>query len=211
MIFEEWRLNKINHMLNSFQYPSRQEHMELTEAENGTLNVVKNMYCSTTTDTIPEELPEYVSNGPLSILKLPHTARRLYINHYFAMFGISCRSFSLCLMSCILRSSHSAYNNIQRLWHLWPIFCKSKFEHVWHYIHDFSYFKDDRGHYVHNVTSFIAFYRRYIYPLINYGDSTCISRDLKWHGISQCHHFSKLMKSLRMHNSIFRCNARGTF
>jgi hypothetical protein len=64
-------------MLNSFQYPSRQEHMELTEAENGTVNMVKNMYCSTTTDTIPEELPEYVSNGPLSSLQLPHTARRL--------------------------------------------------------------------------------------------------------------------------------------
>jgi hypothetical protein len=30
------------------------------------------------------------------------------------MFGISCRSISLCLMSCILRSPHSAYNNIQR-------------------------------------------------------------------------------------------------
>jgi hypothetical protein len=136
------------------------------------------------------------------------------------MFGISCRSISLCLMSCILRSPHSAYNNIQR--HSRKIIYKDfdicgqyfvnlNLSIVWHYIHDFSYFKDDRGHYVHNVTSFIAFYRRYIYPLINYGDSTCISRDLKWHGISQCHHFSKLMKSLRMHNSIFRCNARGTF
>jgi nitrate reductase NapE component len=133
-MFEVCRLNKKNHMLNSFHYPSCQEPVELTEAENGTVNVVKNIYKSHVVlqynyQHYTWRSAEYVSNWPLSILKLPHTARRLYINHYFAMFGISCRSFSLCLMSCILRSSHSAYNNMQRLWHGWPVFCKSKFEH----------------------------------------------------------------------------------